>query len=121
MTVKSLRTDSLFLNKFVNGIFVYCYGTFIVNSFCSLIFMWSKLSKPGISSEVRSLVLKRHVSTLFVCGICNLYIFSESMWLTKNDMTGIYKTGIWPATQKMLYYSQGYFYFLIRFSEPALI
>ena len=32
------------------------------------------LNKPGISGSARSLVLKRHISTLFLFFICNSYI-----------------------------------------------
>ena len=40
----------------------------------STIFANIKLGKPGISEEVRSLVLKRHVAAILIYTVCNLYI-----------------------------------------------
>ena len=45
----------------------------------------SVLNKPGISGSARSLILKRHVSTLSLFFICNLYIAAFAIFDINSD------------------------------------
>lgn len=38
------------------------------------------LSKPGISGAARNLILKRHVTTISIFFICNIYIFAYTFY-----------------------------------------
>ena len=52
--------------------------TFLVYFLCFLsttIYAWIKLSGPGMSKEVRMLVIKRHVLTGILYSLCNVYSF----------------------------------------------
>jgi len=56
------------------GFFVVLYGLILIFAIYSTIFATVKLGKPGISKEVRSLVLKRQVGAIIIYTVCNLYI-----------------------------------------------
>jgi len=65
------------------GFFVVLYGLILISAIYSTIFANVKLGKPGISEEVRSLVLKRHVAAIIIYTVFNLYIPATglSVWL----------------------------------------
>ena len=48
---------------------------FVCLAVASIIYAFVKLGRPGISREVRSLVLKRHVFTITVFTVANLYFY----------------------------------------------
>ena len=98
------------------------FFVFSVLSIRSCYFAYTKLSKPGISGEVRKLILNRHVLTLIVCFVCNFYILYNVDWIySDNDDTSMKKTAaISAACFKFMYFTQGYLYFIIRLTEPAI-
>ena len=48
-------------------------------SVSSSIFAYKKLSKPGISGEIRTTILKRHILAIVLYLVLNLYIFVSSL------------------------------------------
>lgn len=50
----------------------------------STIYAACKLMRPGISGQVRSLILKRHLLCILLFMIANLYIFLVAITYTKN-------------------------------------
>ena len=52
---------------------------FMIMGLFSSFWACSKLSKPGISREVRMLVLKRHVSYIICYFLCNLYLVMQAI------------------------------------------
>ena len=48
---------------------------FVISFIGSICYTYSKLRGPGMSKQVRNLVLNRHVATMLIYLICNTYIF----------------------------------------------
>jgi hypothetical protein len=53
--------------------------------------------------------------------IGNLYVFAANGWFQMTEFNGEQATAWWAAVLKLLYFGQGYLYFFIRFTEPALV
>ena len=64
--------------------FLVLYGFILIFAIYSTIFANIKLGKPGISEEVRSLVLKRHVAAILIYTVCNLYIPATAIAVLRN-------------------------------------
>ena len=73
-----------------------------------------------MSRQVRSLVLKRHVATMLVYLICNLYAFTSFLLpiVPSWKITGDIYSGWLLSTMKILFAAQGWFIPLMRLSEP---
>ena len=54
-------------------LFIFFYA--LIGGVSSIIYAYCKLSKPGISSSIRSLILRRHTLGIVVFFISNLYVF----------------------------------------------
>lgn len=63
-------------------VFVWAYLVLIFYAIASTYYAYSKLSKPGISGEIRALVLKRHIIAVTAYIICNSYIFVTAIYLS---------------------------------------
>jgi hypothetical protein len=50
---------------------------FMIMGAFSSIFAFSRLCKPGVSIEVRQLILKRHVAFILFFFICNIYLLIQ--------------------------------------------
>lgn len=59
--------------------FVLGYGAIVFISVASSIFAYKKLSKPGISGEIRTTILKRHILAIVLYLVFNLYIYVSSL------------------------------------------
>lgn len=59
--------------------FIWGYGAIVFISVSSSIFAYKKLSKPGISGEIRTTILKRHILAIVLYLVLNLYIFVSSL------------------------------------------
>ena len=79
--VSSFLVHSIVENFSINGfiVFVSGYCFLIVIGIYSSTYAYKKLSKPGISSEIRSLVLKRHIIAVSLYIILNLYVFASGI------------------------------------------
>lgn len=99
---------------------------FFVSSYFSIFFVaisgtayaWRKLSKPGISGEIRSTILKRHIVAIILYLVFNFYVFASAfsaVIMKNNDTDGT----AWKFFLKFLFYSQGYVMPLMRCTEPA--
>ena len=93
---------------------------FMIMGLFSSFWACSKLSKPGISREVRMLVLKRHVSYIICYFLCNLYLLIQGIQLyEKNKLKKSIKTGeTWINISEIAYFSQGLIIPAIRAVEP---
>ena len=94
--------------------------TYFVVFVFSLIYTWRKLRGPGMSEQVRSLVLKRHIltSVLYIFG--NLYGFGCMALALQHgggNQEGRYDSAF-TRTFKILYAFQGFIIPLARLSEP---
>jgi len=75
---------------------------------------------PGMSAEVRSLILKRHVASIAVYFVCNLYVLVSSCYNIDNfKFAGT--DSWWAKILKILYCSQGYIMPALRMIEPAFV
>lgn len=90
--------------------------TFII----SVIYTFRKLSGPSMSKQVRNLVLKRHVVTMLVYFLCNIYVFVSfflvviKKWNNSGDISDAWYVLVF----KILFASQGLLIPLMRLSEP---
>jgi hypothetical protein len=55
------------------------YIVIIMIGFISTLISLLQVSKGGISTVMRRLILKRHVSLILMYVVCNAYIFTESI------------------------------------------
>jgi hypothetical protein len=87
--------------------FVLLFSLILVFAVYTTIFAFIKLGKPGISEEVRSLVLKRHVAAIILYTVCNLYIPATAIMVLAHPE---YNAGVpgyknWKVFLKILYFS----------------
>jgi len=108
--------------------FIFSFLGFFIAAIWSSIFSWRRLTMPGMSNEVRSLILKRHVASIFVYFLCNLYVLASAIYNITHfcyDPNKLdCKEGIdtwWAKTLKILYCSQGYIMPGLRMLEPAFV
>jgi len=73
-----------------------------------------------MSAEVRSLILKRHVASIAVYFVCNLYVFVSSCYSIHNYRFAGIDTW-WAKLLKVLFCSQGYVMPGLRCVEPAFV
>ena len=87
--------------------FLVLYGFILIFAMYSTIYANIKLGKPGISKEVRSLVLKRHVTAIIIYTVCNLYIpataFEVLLYGSTHSVKEFNKP--WKIFLKLLYFS----------------
>jgi len=73
-----------------------------------------------MSAEVRSLILKRHVASIAVYFVCNLYVFVSSCYsIHSYEFDGV--DTWWAKFLKLLFCSQGYVMPALRCVEPAFL
>ena len=98
------------------------YNTiFLVLALWSTLYAFWFLYQPGISQQVRSLILGRHVTYIVFFFVVNLYWFAESYYWIINDLDQFdpAKENVWWQNMlKVLYYCQGIIMPLLRLSEP---
>lgn len=87
--------------------FILLFSLIVVFAIYTTIFAFIKLGKPGISEEVRSLVLKRHVTAIILYTICNLYIPATAIMVLAYPDFDAGKGGNkgWKLFLKILYFS----------------
>jgi len=83
-------------------------------------FAFSRLCKPGVSLEVRQLILKRHVAYIIFYFTCNLYLLiQETEYYIQKNKHGTVATGTWWINlTEVLYFSQGIMVPSLRLLEP---
>jgi len=84
--------------------FITIFVGFFIAAVWSSLFSWRRLTLPGMSSEVRSLILKRHIASIAVYFICNLYVLASSIY----DIRHFKGTGVdtwWAKILKIMYCS----------------
>ena len=86
----------------------------------SIIYTWKKLSGPGMSKQVRNLVLIRHILTSVLYFLFNIYIFASPILVLagNTDFTDYELDVWWTRLLKILFASQGFVIPLSRLSEP---
>ena len=94
-----------------------CY--FLVFLF-SIVYTCKKLSGPGMSKEVRNLVLKRHILTTLLYLLSNTYLFATFFILALPEWKNmeIEMDTWWTRTLKIIFVCQGFSIPLARLSEP---
>ena len=93
-----------FHNSYEFVAFISIFVGFFIAAVWSCIFSWRRLTLPGMSSEVRSLILKRHVASIFVYFICNLYVLASSIYNIRH-FKGSGVDYWWAKTLKIMYCS----------------
>ena len=85
---------------------ILAYVGFLVMGISSSVFAVVRLCKPGVSRELRVLILKRHVSYIICYALCNLYLLIQSWQRLTSSKGNEVKTGTWwiNATE-ILYFS----------------
>ena len=83
--VNTDRTDADLL------VVIVAYPCMVVLAIISCLYAWINLRKPGVSAELRGMVVKRHISFMFVSVLVNYYLFEANlvafMGLTREEIT----------------------------------
>ena len=99
-------------------LYVFYAGVFIF----SIVYACRKLNSHGMSTEVRQLVLTRHISSQVVFFICNAYMIACLMiWFLPEWRDNYQEKELdtwWTRTLKLIYVTQGFFIPVLRFREP---
>ena len=96
------------------------YAIMVIGGITGLIFANQMLSKPGISANVRGLVLKRHAAGILIFISTNLYIMIFLIWVISiNGDIPNPTNSWWRIILKIFYFSEGVLSPLIRLNEPA--
>jgi len=74
-----------------------------------------------MSAEVRSLILKRHVASISVYFVCNLYVLVSSCYSIHSYTFPGLSHVWWADLLKILFCSQGYIMPGLRCVEPAFV
>ena len=108
------------VNKLMSGFFLTILSAYIIISVFSVVYTCQKLSGPGISKEVRTLILKRHILTIVVYLVSNLYSIIFVVMMAKDDWANhTYQLDYWYVNMlKLIYGCQGFFIPISRLSEP---
>ena len=78
-----------------------------------------KLTKPGVSREVRMLVLKRHISYIGAYFFCNIYlIIQAAQTYNFRNGTDVLEGTWWINVSEILYFLQGVIIPALRVVEP---
>lgn len=96
-------------------------ASYFLVAIVSVLYALLKLCRPGISKEGQKIVLVRHVLSIFVFIIAQLYVFicfvyRSSPYLYTRGYDD--NTSVFIAIFKVLFESQGIYVPLIRLSEP---
>ena len=95
------------------------FTSFMFMGIFSSIWAGVRLSKPGVSREVRLLVLKRHVSYIIAYFLCNIYLLMQRIQKYRIDNNhDVQHEKWWINTSEILYYSQGMIIPSVRLVEP---
>ena len=94
------------------------YCVMVVAGFASIIFAYRRLSKPGISTSARNLILKRHALSIliFICTNANIMVtVAYTIFyipLPKNNPW-------WTIVLKIMFFMEGLVSPLVRLNEPV--
>lgn len=81
-------SEKMWMENLLNSALLLAFIVFIFSAFYSVIFAYRKLSAPGISGQVRSLIMTRHFLSLLTFFVCNLYVMSCFTWLFITKFSG---------------------------------
>ena len=94
------------------------YCVMVIAGFASIIFAYRRLSKPGISTSARNLILKRHALSIliFICTNANIMVtVAYTIFyipLPQNDPW-------WTIVLKIMFFLEGLVSPLVRLNEPV--
>ena len=77
------------------------------------------LSKPGVSIEVRKLVISRHIGYFLLYAISNLFIAIRNTYFIVGFDTSSFDNQWYVWVLSMMFYCQGIFVATLRWYEPA--
>lgn len=77
------------------------------------------LGRPGISGSARTLILRRHATGIIIFFVCNIYVFSFTVYKSYGIPLDVKTTPWWQIVLKSLYLTQGVVGPLIRCNEEA--
>ena len=101
---KSKSLERVPVNSF--WVFIVGYSFAFIFAIYSSIYAYHKLGQPGISVEVRSLVLSRHIIAIILYTICNSYVIATAIVVVMNggaNAATVYKP--WKIFLKILFFS----------------
>ena len=93
---------------------------YLVSAIASIVYARRKLRRPGISSEVRDLVFRRHIVQIAVFVFSYLYFFVSitiDWWITSAQRFDI--NNFFLSALKINFALQGIYLTLSRIVEPA--
>lgn len=82
MNVNYLNSE--YTSRWPSILFIIWFVIFILLACYSTVYAACKIMRPGISAQVRSLILKRHILTIVVYMITNIYILIIAITYTIN-------------------------------------
>ena len=104
-----------------NMLLLISYAIFCIAGVTSSILAFKFFSRPGMSREVKSLVLKRHISCIVFFFVMNQYVMISCVQNLAYPNFDVNNTYWWTIMLKLMFYMQGYFMPFIRCTEPAFI
>jgi len=110
---------SVFISS--NILFIISYAIFCIAGITSSILAYNFFSRPGMSREAKSLVLKRHISGIVFFFVMNQYVMISCVQNLAFPDFNTENTYWWTVMLKIMFYYQGYLMPFVRCTEPAFI
>lgn len=106
-------------NSYLSVVQIAAFVAFMLMGLFSSAFAFSRLCKPGVSQEVRQLILKRHVAYILFYFTCNIYLLIQQIQYVFISNGGTASRATWWANvTEILYFSQGILVPSLRLFEP---
>ena len=106
--------------EFVNqAIELWCYSIFLITGFGSIITSCRMLSRPGVSIEVRKLIISRHISYFLLYATSNLFIAIRNIYFVFGLDATSFNDQWYVLLLSIMFYCQGIFVATLRWYEPA--
>jgi len=97
-------------------------GVFVIFLFAgviSIFFGIRMVSKPGVSIEVRKLILSRHIGYILTYSTCNMFIAIRNFYYIFSIDADSFNNQWYVVVFGVLFYSQGIAIVILRCFEPA--
>lgn len=95
------------------------YSIFMIFSLYSSITACRMLTKPGVSVELRKLIMSRHMAYTCLYTICNLFVAVRNVIFISEIDDELFNDQWYVWVLSILFYCQGIFIALLRWYEPA--
>ena len=105
--------------EFTTYVYIVLYSTICLFGIFTVVFSLRSLEKQSISSTIRRLCLKRHITAIATFAICNFYLFYGSLRILIFSIENFKLHNIAGYLMKSLFYLQFVLVPMLRFTEKA--